>query len=99
MITAILILGGVQLISIGIIGEYITVANYIILTVMLYILVNLIGIKAFIAGSLASILLITITFIITKLLLSGKGEKEEKNNNMIFAEAKGIGTKFLFNCF
>ncbi|WP_343827387.1 GtrA family protein [Clostridium subterminale] len=55
-----------------------TLANYCISTVTLYILVKILNIQPFIAGPLASILPIPITFLMTKLLLKEEGIKLKK---------------------
>ncbi|WP_346939584.1 GtrA family protein [uncultured Clostridium sp.] len=72
-----------------------TLANYCISTVTLYILVKILDIQPFIAGPLASILPIPITFLMTKLLLKEEGIKLKKITGKRIAYGIFIAIVFL----
>ncbi|MGN9160385.1 YfhO family protein [Clostridium sulfidigenes] len=72
-----------------------TLANYCISTVTLYILVKILNIQPFIAGPLASILPIPITFLMTKLLLKEEGVKLKKITGKRIAYGIFIAIVFL----
>lgn len=72
-----------------------TLANYFISTIMLYIIVNIFKIEPFIAGLLASILPIPITFIMTKLLLKEENLKLKKINGKNIVYIIGVLIAFL----
>lgn len=72
-----------------------TLANYCISTVTLFILVNILNIQPFIAGPLASILPIPITFLMTKLLLKEESLRFKKITGKYILYIIGISIAFL----